>query len=112
MRLVIGSALAAALATFAPTFISAAGQDAARAVKDGGITVPGWQGRIDVSEEKAGLTLNNARLAAAPGGAMKVTTGPAVAYWSPKNVATGNYTVKATFNEAEYMGLNDHPHPY
>jgi hypothetical protein len=43
---------------------------------------------------------------------MKVTTGPAVAYWNPKNVASGNYTVKATFTEAEYMGLNDHPHPY
>ena len=43
---------------------------------------------------------------------MKVTTGPAVAYWSPKNTASGNYTVKATFTENEYMGLNDHPHPY
>ena len=24
----------------------------------------------------------------------------------------GNYTVKATFTESNYMGLNDHPHPY
>jgi hypothetical protein len=43
---------------------------------------------------------------------MKVTTGPAVNYWNPKNVAQGNYTVKATFNEPLYMNLNNHPHPY
>jgi hypothetical protein len=41
-----------------------------------------------------------------------VTTGPAVTYWNPKNTASGDYTVKATFTEANYMGLNDHPHPY
>ena len=33
-------------------------------------------------------------------------------YWNPANKATGNYTVKATFNEPKYMNLNDHPHPY
>ena len=54
MRFVIGCALAAAVATFAPTFIAAEGQDAARVVKDGGISVPGWQGKIDAQEEKAG----------------------------------------------------------
>ena len=41
-----------------------------------------------------------------------VRTGPAVTYWNPANKATGNYTVSATFNEANYMGLMDHPHPY
>ena len=35
-----------------------------------------------------------------------------MAYWNPSNVATGNYTVKATFTEEKYMGLNNHPHPY
>jgi hypothetical protein len=35
-----------------------------------------------------------------------------VTYWNPKNMASGNYTVKATFTESNYMGLNDHPHPY
>ena len=39
-------------------------------------------------------------------------TGPAVTYWNPANRAAGNYTVKATFTEANYMGLNNHPHPY
>ena len=41
-----------------------------------------------------------------------VTTGPAVSYWTTTNMASGNYTVKATFTEAKYMNLNDHPHPY
>ena len=86
--------------------------DAARVVKDGGISVPGWQGKIDAQEEKAGQVLNNAKLAPAANGALQVTTGPAVTYWNPKNVASGNYTVKATFTESNYMGLNDHPHPY
>jgi hypothetical protein len=27
-------------------------------------------------------------------------------------MASGNYTVKATFTESQYMGLNDHAHPY
>ena len=49
---------------------------------------------------------------AVAGGGMHVTTGPAVTYWSPKNMATGNYTVKAKFREPKYMSLNDHPHPY
>jgi hypothetical protein len=112
MRFVPTRALLAAIAVVVPTFLIAQGQDAARAVKDGGISVAGWQGKIDASEEKAGQVLNNSKLASAPNGAMKVTTGPAVAYWNPKNVASGNYTVKATFTENEYMGLNDHPHPY
>jgi len=46
------------------------------------------------------------------GDAFHVTTGPAVAYWNPANTAKGDYTVKATFTEAKYMNLNDHPHPY
>lgn len=112
MRFVPTRVLATALAVLAPTFLIAQGQDAARAVKDGGISLTGWQGKIDAQEEKAGQVLNNSKLASAPNGAMKVTTGPAVAYWNPKNVASGNYTVKATFTENEYMGLNDHPHPY
>jgi hypothetical protein len=112
MRLVVSCALAAAVAAWAPAFLAAQGQEAARVVKDGGISVAGWQGKIDAQEEKAGQVLNNAKLAPGPGGALRVTTGPAVTYWNPKNVASGNYTVKATFTESDYMGLNDHPHPY
>jgi hypothetical protein len=86
-------------------------QDASRAVTNGGITVAGWQGKIDPGEAKQGAKLEGARLEKV-GNDLHVTTGPAVAYWQPSNVATGNYTVKATFTEEKYMGLNSHPHPY
>jgi len=37
--------------------------EGSRAVKDGGIKIPGWNGRVDPAEEKAGMTLDVARLA-------------------------------------------------
>ncbi|MGH9347613.1 MAG: hypothetical protein ACRD26_10135 [Vicinamibacterales bacterium] len=112
MRVIYGSALAVAIVIVGPAPIAAQGQaDAARAVAGGGISVPGWTGKIDAQEEKAGQVLNNAKLAQA-GKGLQVTTGPAVTYWNPANTAAGNYTVKATFTESNYMGLNDHPHPY
>jgi hypothetical protein len=80
-------------------------------VAGGGISVPGWTGKIDANEEKNGQVLNNAKLSG-DAKTLTVTTGPAVAYWNPKNMASGNYTVKATFNEPKYMNVNDHPHPY
>jgi hypothetical protein len=86
-------------------------QDANRAVAGGGITVDGWTGRIDARAASQGETINDAKLAR-QGNALHVTTGPAVTYWNPANTATGNYTVSATFTEAKYMELNDHPHPY
>jgi hypothetical protein len=89
----------------------AAAQDASRSVEGGGIKVAGWQGKIDPNEARRGAKLENAKLDKI-GDALHVTTGPAVAYWNPSNAATGNYTVKATFTEEKYMGLNNHPHPY
>jgi hypothetical protein len=86
-------------------------QDGNRAVEGGGISVPGWVGRIDPKEASAGEKLSNAKLAK-DGDALHVTTGPAVAYWNPDNKAGGTYTVKATFKEPRYMNLNNHPHPY
>jgi hypothetical protein len=82
-----------------------------RAVSGGGISASGWTGKIDANEEKAGQSLNNAKFAQ-EGKTFRVTTGPAVSYWNPANKASGNYTVKATFNEPKYMNLNSHPHPY
>ena len=82
-----------------------------RQVAAGGISVAGWQGKIDPSEAKRGQVLSNAKLSE-EGKTLHVTTGPAVAYWNPANTASGDYTVKATFNEPKYMNLNDHPHPY
>ena len=85
--------------------------ESTRAVAGGGIALSGWTGQIDANEAAQGQVLANTKLAS-HGNAIHVTTGPAVAYWHPSNRASGDYTVKATFNEPQYMNLNDHPHPY
>jgi len=85
--------------------------DANRKITDGGITAPGWQGKVDPGAEKAGQTVNDAKLSL-EGNVLRVTTGPAITYWNPKNVAKGDYTVSATFTEPKFMNLNKHPHPY
>jgi hypothetical protein len=86
-------------------------QEQSRSVAGGGISAPGWTGKIDANEARRGRTLNDAKLAK-EGNALHVTTGPATTYWNPANKASGDYTVKATFTEPKYMNLNDHPHPY
>lgn len=94
------------------THFSQGGQsDASKGVAGGGISIPGWTGKIDAKEAAAGLTLNSAKLEK-DGNNMHVVTGPAVTYWNPKNKVTGDYTVTATFTEPKYMNLNSHPHPY
>ena len=87
------------------------GMETSSKVAGGGISVPGWTGKVDPNEERNGQKLENAKLAKV-GNALHVTTGPAVTYWNPANKASGDYTVKATFSEPKYMNLNDHPHPY
>src|SRR5665213_422473 len=102
---------AAAAAVFLASFATLAqAQEASRSVA-GGISVPGWTGKIDASAAKRGSTINDAKLAK-DGAALHVTTGPAVGYWNPSDKASGDYTVSATFTEPKYMSLNDHPHPY
>jgi hypothetical protein len=100
----------AALALVGPVQAARA-QDASRAVSGGGISVPGWTGRIDPNEAQRGGSLSDAKLASM-GDALHVTTGPATTFWNPAKKASGEYTVKATFNESKYMNLNNHPHPY
>jgi hypothetical protein len=110
MRKICYGLLPVVLALLLPS-LSSAQDDESRAVAGGGISVPGWQGKIDAQEAAKGQTLNNAKLAK-EGDALHFTTGPAVTYWNPANKASGNYTVKATFKEPKFMNLNDHPHPY
>src|SRR3954467_8534817 len=112
MRRVSGLAAMAAI-TLLPALAAAQQQagDASRAVAGGGITVAGWQGKIDKNEADRGATLQQAKFEK-QGDALHVVTGPAVAYWNPANMASGNYTVKATFKEPAFMGLNNHSHPY
>ena len=111
MRVAPFCTLAAAACLLVPALLAAQGAaaqtEANRLVAGGGITVSGWTGTTD----KASDLLNTAKLAP-EGPGMRVTTGPAVTYWNPANKATGDYTVKATFNEPKFMNLNDHPHPY
>ncbi len=88
-----------------------AGQDQARTVSGGGISVAGWLGQVDANEAARGQVITNSRFAR-DGEGIRVTTGPAAVYWHPDNRASGNYEVRATFHEPEYMNVNDHPHPY
>lgn len=102
------SLIAAGMLLVVPSLIYAQ-DETSRSVAGGGISAPGWTGKIDASEP--GKTIKDAKFAK-QGNAFDVTTGPAVTYWNPANQASGNYTVKATFNEPKYMNLNSHPHPY
>lgn len=94
-----------------PLFCSAQEEGASRSVAGGGISVPGWAGKVDASEQKAGLTIHDAKFGS-EGIGLHIVTGPAAVYWNPANQATGNYTIKAMFYEPKYMNLNSHPHPY
>ena len=112
MRLSHGVAFATTLVLLAPGLIEAQAQsETSRSIEGGGISVPGWTGKVDPNEESSGKTVKDAKFAP-EGGGFSVTTGPAVTYWNPANTASGNYTVKATFTEPKYMNLNTHPHPY
>src|SRR5215468_4335278 len=60
--------------------------EGSRAVTDGGIKIPGWNGRVDAAEERAGMTLDAARLVG-EGQALHVTTGSATSYWKTDAMA-------------------------
>jgi hypothetical protein len=112
MRTVVRVCAVAVVALFATYLLyTQESPDANRKVAGGGISVPGWQGKVDPNAEKEGQTVNDAKLSS-EGNALHVTTGPAITYWDPKNVAKGDYKVSATFTEPKFMNLNTHPHPY
>lgn len=85
--------------------------DGSHAVSDGGVQIAGWNGDVDTAEEKAGMSIRDAKLSK-EGDSLHATTGPAATYWMNGANASGDYTVKATFHEPKYMNLNTHPHPY
>lgn len=107
---VYGSLLAAA-ALLVPLVASAQETEMNRKVSGGGITAPGWMGKIDDKEVTAGGKLEDAKLTM-EGKVLHIVTGPATTYWNPANKATGDYTVKATFHEPKFMEINSHAHPY
>ena len=62
MRVVDGSFLASAILLFISPVLHAQ-TEVSRTVQGGGITVAGWAGKIDASEERAGQALQNAKFA-------------------------------------------------
>ncbi len=112
MRLAKASAVAgaAALLISAMTALPAARaqQDADKKVAGGGVTVKGWQGRVDTGN-KQGLTINDSKFAP-EGSSWRLMTGAAGLYWSPANMGKGDFSVKATFTEPKQP--YNHPHPY
>lgn len=85
--------------------------DPARKVPGGGISAPGWKGRIDPGEASGGATINDSKFEM-KGSDITINSGPAGIYWNPANTNSGDYTVSATFTEPEYMSSMSHPHPY
>lgn len=84
-------------------------QDADRTVKDGGIKVEGWKGRVDRRAATQGKSVADSKLAM-DGTALRLSVGPAGNFWNPSHTASGDYTVKATFKEHKMAA--SHPHSY
>lgn len=112
MRLAKASIVAGAAALIIwaiPAMPAARGQqDADKKVAGGGVTVKGWQGKVD-SGNRQGLAITDSKLAP-EGSGMRLMTGAAALYWNPANVGKGDFSVKATFDEAKQA--YNHPHPY
>ena len=101
--------LAALVMALTFTATVAAAQDADRSVKDGGIKVPGWKGRVDRRPAAGGKTIADSKLTA-EGNALRLSVGPAGNFWRDSDVARGDYEVKATFKEHKMAA--SHPHSY
>ncbi len=106
MRLVHGIVCAAALALVAP--VAAQSQEEKdRAVTGGGIAAAGWTARLDARSIKQGRTITDSKFTQ-QGADLVLNIGPAATYWNPKNVAKGDYTVKATIKNLKSNA--GHPH--
>ena len=78
------------------------------AVSSGGVSAPGWTGRVDPAAAARGTTLAAAKFVAM-GTGFHVTSGPAAIYWNPANTARGNYSVSSTFSQST---ASAHPEGY
>lgn len=101
-RLLVAGLLAASLAPLGAHAQSASDPD--KLVKDGGVQVKGWKGRTD----KPTQDINTAKFVTM-GPGMHITAGPPALYWSPENVAKGDYMVKASFTQTK---APQHPEAY
>jgi hypothetical protein len=101
-------AAAAMLSLGAASLGAQANSDPDKVVADGGVKVAGWSGRLDPRPAKQGRKLSET-LFTSMGSGIHVTAGPAAIYWNPSNTMTGNYSVKATFNQTK---ASTHPEGY
>ena len=108
MRLTFVTVLAAAVSLALPGAARAQGQDEDRVVAGGGIHVEGWSGTIDARAAQKGLTIKDSKVEQ-QGGNLHFAVGPAAVYWNPANTASGDFTAKATCQEAKMNP--EHPHP-
>jgi hypothetical protein len=108
MRLAKAFAVGALAALLIYAVPQAQGQDADKKVAGGGITVKGWQGKVD-SGNRQGLAITDSKLAP-EGNGMRLVTGAAALYWNAANTGKGDYSVRATFTESKQS--YNHPHPY
>jgi len=104
----VAYAATAMLVLSAATLSAQANSDPDKVVADGGVKVAGWTGRIDPRAASQGRKITEAKfISMGPG--IHVTAGPAAIYWNPANAPTGNYSVKATFNQTK---ASAHPEGY
>jgi hypothetical protein len=80
--------------------LRAQGMDPDKVVAGGGVTVPGWTGRIDPQAAKGGRKITEDKVVAM-GSGFHVTSGPAAIYWNPANTASGNYSVTGSFTQTK-----------
>lgn len=88
--------LGTALLIFGAAGAQGQAADPTKAVSGGGVLVEGWTARVDKPADKVSdLKLEKM------GPGMHITGGPHAIYYSPANVAKGNYTVKATLSKTK-----------
>lgn len=105
VALICATLLAASSATLGA---QAANSDPDKIAADGGVRVPGWTGRLDPRPAAQGRKITDTKFVSMASG-IHVTAGPAAVYWNPANTLSGNYGVKATFNQTK---ASTHPEGY
>ena len=92
--------------------LSQAQDESSRSVAGGGISVPGWTGKGRRQRGHRGKTIKRREIRQRRRRHSRRSPVRPATYWNPADKASGNYTVKATFNEPKFLNLNTHPHPY
>jgi hypothetical protein len=87
--------------------------EADRVVPGGGVSVPGWKGKIPdaLRAPNTERVIGDSKVSGTPA-SITINSGPPGIFWNPANTASGDYTVKATFNEPKVKSANSHAHPY